>query len=163
VVATDPPEGAPCQVAQLREPAPFRPEGPILAPFGGGRDEWAALELAAWLSRAHRLPLRLVGAEASEERRDASRTLAAASLALQRFAGIVAEPVVAAAGIDGLLAAGGSVIVVSLPADGIDPTRRELVERSAVPVLLVHGGLRPSGLAPDRTLTRFSWTAAPVG
>ena len=31
----------------------------------------------------------------------------------------------------------------------------------AIPVLLVHGGLRPSGLAPERSLTRFSWTAAP--
>jgi hypothetical protein len=30
-----------------------------------------------------------------------------------------------------------------------------------VRVLLVHGGLRPGALAPDRTLTRFSWTAAP--
>jgi DNA-binding SARP family transcriptional activator len=154
---------APCDVAVLHEPAPFEPRGPIVAPFGGGKEEWPALELAAWLARAHGLPFRLLGVEAHAGRRDASRTLAAASLALQRFAGIVAEPVVAAAGIDGLLAAGGSVIVVSLPADGIDPTRRELVERSAVPVLLVHGGLRPSGLAPDRTLTRFSWTAAPDG
>jgi hypothetical protein len=27
-----------------------------------------------------------------------------------------------------------------------------------VPVLLVRGGLRPGGLAPDHTLTRFSWS-----
>ena len=50
--------------------------------------------------------------------------------------------------------------VDSLPAGELDGTRRRLIERSPVPVLLVHGGLRPSGLAPDRTLTRFSWTAA---
>jgi len=152
---------APCDVALLHHPGPFEPSGPIVVPFAGGKEEWPALELAGWLARAHTLPLRLAGAEAREGRRDASRTLAAASLALQRFAGIAAEPVVAAAGIDGLLSAGASVIVASLPADGTDPTRRALLARSPVPVLLVHGGLRPSGLAPDRTLTRFSWTAAP--
>jgi hypothetical protein len=26
------------------------------------------------------------------------------------------------------------------------------------PVLLVHGGLRPGGLAPPETRTRFSWS-----
>jgi hypothetical protein len=53
------------------------------------------------------------------------------------------------------------VLVASLPAGELDATRRALLERSRIPVLLVHGGLRPSGLAPDRTLTRFSWSAAP--
>ena len=45
----------------------------------------------------------------------------------------------------------------------LNGTRRRLIERSPVPVLLVHGGLRPGGLAPDRALTRFSWTALDGG
>jgi DNA-binding SARP family transcriptional activator len=152
--------GAPCDVALLHEPAAFEPDGPILAPFGGSRDEWPALELAAWLARAHTLPLRLLGVEATEGRRDASRMLAAASLALQRFAGVAAEPAIVAAGPGGVLSQEGSAVVASLPRE-LDPTRRALLDLSTVPVLLVHGGLRPSGLAPERSLTRFSWTAAP--
>jgi DNA-binding SARP family transcriptional activator len=155
--------GAPCDVALLAEPAPFEPRGPVLVPFGGSREEWPALELAAWLARAHKLGLRLLGVEATEGRRDASRMLAGASLALQRFAGIAAEPVVVPAGADGVLAQEGAMIVASLPGGELDTTRRQLLERSRIPVLLVHGGLRPGGLAPERTLTRFSWSAAPEG
>jgi DNA-binding SARP family transcriptional activator len=150
LVVTEPLDGAPCDMAVLHEPAPFEPNGPILAPFGGGRDEWPALELAAWLARAHGLPLRLLGVEATDERRDASRTLAAASLALQRFAGVSAEPA-----LGNVLEQQGAAIVASLERG------RELPGRARIPVLLVQGGLRPSGLAPARSLTRFSWTAAP--
>ena len=49
-------------------------------------------------------------------------------------------------------------MVASLPPGALDATRRELVERTTTPVLLVRRGLRPGGLAPDRTLTRFSWS-----
>jgi DNA-binding SARP family transcriptional activator len=153
--------GAPCDVALLAEAEPFKAVGPVLVPFGGGREEWPALELAAWLARAHELGLRLLGVEATGERRDASRMLAAASLSLQRFAGIAAEPVVVSSGADGVLSQEGAVIVASLPRGELDVTRRELLERSRIPVMLVHGGLRPGGLAPERTLTRFSWSAAP--
>jgi hypothetical protein len=138
----------------------FDPAGPVLVPFGGSRDEWAALELGAWLARAHGLPLRLLGAGAGEGRRDASRMLASASLVLQRFAGMGAETAIVAAGADGILAEPGAAIVVSLPPGELDPTRSELVERAAAPVVLAHAGLRPGGLAPDRTLTRFSWSLA---
>jgi len=151
---------APCDIAVLARAAPFDPAAPVLVAFGGGREEWAALELAAWLAGAHGLPLRLLGAQASGERRDASRTLAGASLALQRFAGASAQPVLVPPGADGVLAQEGSVIVASLPSAGLDDTRRELAARAPIPVLLVHPGLRPSGLAPDRTLTRFSWSLA---
>jgi hypothetical protein len=99
--------------------------------------------------------------EATGERRDASRMLAAASLALQRFAGVAAEPVVVSPGAAGVLAQEGAVIVASLPRGDLDGPRRDLLERAQIPVLLVHGGLRPGGLAPERTLTRFSWSAAP--
>ena len=87
--------------------------------------------------------------------------LAAASLALQRFAGIATETAVVPAGADGVLAQQGALIVASLPSGGPDATRRRLLARARLPVLLVHGGLRPGGLAPDRTLTRFRWSIAP--
>jgi len=150
---------APCDVAVAPRPdLPFRPDAAVLVPFGGDREEWAALELGAWLARAHGLPLRLLGAEARDGGRDASRMLASASLALQRFAATAAEPVLVAPGPQGILAAEGSVLVASLPAGGLDPTRRALVEQSTIPLLFVRTGLRPGGLAPDRTLTRFSWS-----
>ncbi len=164
VVSRGLPEGflavAPCDVAVLVGSASFSSEGPVLVPFGGGREEWAALELGAWLSRSHGLALRLLGAEAGDGRRDASRMLASASLVLQRFAGIEAETAVVAPGADGILAERGAAIVASLPQGELDATRRALVERAQVPVLLVRAGLRPGGLAPDRTLTRFSWSLA---
>jgi hypothetical protein len=132
--------------------------GPVLVPFGGGRDEWAAVELGAWLARAHGLGLRLLGVEGGGERRDASRTLAGASPALQRFAGTAAEPVIVLPGPDGILGQRGSVVVASLPSGELGATREALIAQSQIPLLLVRGGIRPSGLAPTRRLTRFSWS-----
>ena len=152
---------APCDVALAPRPdLTFEPTGPVLVPFGGAREEWAALELAAWIARAHGLTLTLLGTEAMEGRRDASRLLASASLALQRFAGTNAEPVLVPPGAGGILEQPGSLVVASLPAAELDQTRAELAERTEIPLLLVRGGLRPSGLAPEQTLTRFSWSLA---
>ena len=154
-----PPERAPCDVALApRLDLAFEPGAPVVVPFGGAREEWAALELGAWFARAHGLPLRLLGAEASGELRDASRLLASASLALQRFAGTTAEPVLVAPGAEGILAEPGSILVASLPAEELDSTRQALVEGTTIPLLLVRAGLRPGGLAPESTLTRFSWS-----
>jgi DNA-binding SARP family transcriptional activator len=150
---------APCDVAVAPRPElAFEPTAPVVVPFGGAREEWAALELAAWIARTHGLTLTLLGTEAMEGRRDASRLLANASLALQRFAGTTAEPVLVAPGAMGILEQPGSLIVASLPALELDRTRAELAERTTVPLLLVRGGLRPSGLAPEQTVTRFSWS-----
>jgi len=66
--------------------------------------------------------------------------------------------VIVAPGIDGIRTEPASLIVTSLPAGELDATRRALVQCAALPVLLVSGGLRPGGLAPDQTLTRFSWS-----
>jgi DNA-binding SARP family transcriptional activator len=158
VAAIDGPTGCPCDVALAPRPdLEFNAEGPVLVPFGGGRDEWAALELGAWLARAHGLPLRLLGAEATRDRRDASRLLASASLALQRFTGTAAEPVLVPPGPEGILGQSGSILVASV-GDEVDSSRRTLVEQTATPLLFVRAGLRPGGLAPDHTLTRFSWS-----
>jgi hypothetical protein len=160
LVVTDAPDallsGASCDVALVNRRV-LLGEGAIIVPFGGAREEWPALELGAWLAGAHGRPLRLVGVEARPGSRDASRTLAAASLSLQRFAGVAVETALTAPGPVALLAQGGAAIVASF---GRDDTRAALLSEAAVPVLLVHGGLRPSGLAPDRTLTRFSWSLA---
>ena len=147
-----------CDVALLAADRPFSGGAPVVVPFGGSRDEWAALELGAWLARAHDLPLTLMGVEATNERRDASRMLASASLALQRFTQTAAEPVIVPPGPRAILEQQSSVIVASLPPGELDQTRRSLVENACVPVLLVRPGLRPSGVAPDHTLTRFSWS-----
>jgi hypothetical protein len=148
-----------CDVALVaRADLPFNPSGAVVVPFGGAREEWAAVELGAWLARAHALPLRLLGTRAEGERRDASRTLASAALALQRFANTSAEPVLASPGPDGILAQEGAAIIASLPRGEPDATRLALIERTRVPLLFVRGGVRPGGLAPDRTLTRFSWS-----
>jgi hypothetical protein len=42
--------------------------------------------------------------------------------------------------------------------EGVGADRLELAH--AAPVLLVRKGLRPGGLAPPESLTRFTWTLA---
>jgi DNA-binding SARP family transcriptional activator len=153
------PSVAACDVALAHWPAEgFAANAPVVVPFGGGREEWAALELGAWLARAHGVPLRLLGSDATEGRRDASRLLANASLALQRFTQTPAAPVLIPPGPEAVLSQESSAIVTSLPPGEVDASRRRLVRDATVPVLLVRPGLRPSGVAPDYTLTRFSWS-----
>jgi DNA-binding SARP family transcriptional activator len=148
-------DAAPCDVA-LSNGLDVLGDGPIVVAFGGGREEWPALELGAWLARAHGRALKLLGTEAGEGRRDASRALAGASLALQRFAGVAVLTALIPPG-PGWIA--GAAIVCSLPRAELDETRRALLA-APFPVLLVHGGLRPSGLAPAETRTRFRWSLA---
>ncbi len=128
--------------------------------------DWAALELAAWLAAATDLPLRLVGtkADASLGRRDASRLLADAALAVQRVVGVPSEPLLAEPSDAALVAAVERATVVVLGVsprwrlDGIGATRRLLVRSGRSSVLLVHGGPRPGGLAPRESSTRFTWS-----
>jgi nucleotide-binding universal stress UspA family protein len=44
--------------------------------------------------------------------------------------------------------------------EGIGAVRRALVRAAHPPVVLVHAGPRPSGLAPRDVRTRFSWSLA---
>jgi len=146
---------APCDVA-LSNGVDELGEGAIAVAFGGGREEWPALELGAWLARAHHRTLRLLGTEAGDDRRDASRTLAGASLALQRFAGVTVLTGLIPPGPEAII---GAAVICSLPRAKLDATRQALLD-APFPVLLVHGGLRPSGLAPAETRTRFRWSLA---
>jgi Bacterial transcriptional activator domain len=142
--------------------------GAVVTPFGGADHDWSAIELAAWLASALDSSLKLVGTQAEPERgrRDASRLLARASMMIQQVVGIVTEPVLVAAGPHGVLEAaeGAGLLVVGLSerwrTEGLGRARLEVASKAPVPTLFVRRGLRPGGLAPNETLTRFTWTLA---
>jgi hypothetical protein len=143
-------------------------EGPIVTPFAGVEHDWAAIEVAAWLAGSLGTTLRLLGtvADPALGRRDASRLLARASLLVQQVVGIVTEPVLVPPGDEGVLGAArdARMLVVGLSdrwrAEGIGRVRLAVAAEAEVPTLFVRRGLRPSGVAPNETLTRFTWTLA---
>ena len=160
-------ERSPADVALAFAPAsPAAPGGGVLVPFGGGEHDWTAVELGAWLAVATGERLRVAGPRADPRRggRDASRLLADASLAVQQLVGVVAEPALVDATAHGLAeaAAGASAVVVGLSArwrqEGVGEARRALVRSPTCPVLVVHRGPRPSGIAPQESATRFTWS-----
>jgi DNA-binding SARP family transcriptional activator len=131
----------------------------VLVPFAGGEHDWAAVELGAWLATAAGQPLSLAGVP------DASRLLADASLAVQRLVGVVAEPVLVESGPGGLAnaAASARAVVVGLSPrwrdEGLGAARAAFVASDGPPLLAVHRGPRPSGVAPREATTRFTWSA----
>jgi nucleotide-binding universal stress UspA family protein len=161
-------EHAPCDVAAVVARPVAAPDSPVLVPFGGHEHEWAALEVAAWFAGAAGVELRLLGAASDPERgrRDASRLLAHAALAVQQLAGVATEPLLVEPGPEAAIAAAdrASLVVLGLPDDwrraGLGDARQALAARARPPVLVVRRGLRPGGLAPDDGLTRFTWSLA---
>jgi DNA-binding SARP family transcriptional activator len=159
-------ERSPADVAVLAGAGDLVSRDGIFVPFGGGEHDWAALELAAWLALATHAPLRILGtrAEPTGVRRDASRLLANASLAVQQLVGVETTPELAEPSATGLLSAvqAATLVVVGVSErwrqHGIGESRRALVSRARPPTLLVHRGRRPGGLAPRDARTRFSWT-----
>jgi hypothetical protein len=95
---------APCDVGVLAARS-GRPGGAVIVPFGGGEHDWAAIEVGAWVARSQERGLRLVGVRGRRGKRDASRLLADASLAVQYALGVPGEPVMVTAGPRGLLKA----------------------------------------------------------
>jgi len=162
---------APCDVAILDTRDVAVLTGPVLVPFAGSRHDWAALEMAAWVADAHGVALRLAGVAADLEKggRDASRLLARASLIVQKITGVAAEPLLVERGEAGLLRAAedAGLLVVGLPQrwlrEGLGPVRLALMRRARPPTLLVRRGLRPGGMAPKESITRFTWTLEPGG
>lgn len=157
---------APCDVAMLVEAGGSLCPGPVVVPFGAAWHDWAALELGAWIAGATGAPMQLIGA-ASDRRddgRDASRLLADASLIVQRRAQVVAEPLLASPGREGLMALAKSagLLVVGLSErwrqEGLGRVRTELVDAPPAPTVLVRRGPRPGGLAPAEPPTRFGWS-----
>jgi DNA-binding SARP family transcriptional activator len=160
-------ERAPCDVGLLAGSGGDA-AGPVVVPFGGADHDWSAVEVAAWLAGSLGTTVRLLGTEGDPARgkRDASRLLAKASLLVQEVVGIVTEPLLVAPGEDGVLeaASGAYLLVVGLSdrwrTEGIGPVRRSVAMGAGVPILFVRRGIRPSGVAPSETLTRFTWTLA---
>ena len=162
---------APCDVAIHVAHADHSGSETVLVPFGGGTHDWAALELGAWLAAVRSWRLRLLGVAGDQQvgRRDASRLLAAASLAVQQLVGVTTEPALVAAGPDSLVEASSDVglVVVGLPDDwnelGLGQARLALTTRGASTTLFARRGIRPGGLAPREGQTRFTWSLASVG
>ena len=61
---------------------------------------------------------------------------------------------------------GAGVLVVGLSErwqrEGLGPVRLALARDAIPPALFVRSGLRPGGLAPKETLTRFTWSVGPI-
>jgi DNA-binding SARP family transcriptional activator len=163
-------ETAPCDVALLGAGGGARP-GPILVPFGAAEHDWAALELGAWLARSTGEPLRLIGAasDARADGRDASRLLADASLIVQRTAGVPAEPLLTRPGRESVasLAEGAGLLIVGLSdrwrTEGLGRIRSELAASPPAPTVFVRRGIRPGGIAPAESRTRFTWSLTHAG
>ena len=157
-------ERAPCDVAVLVGSGELR--GPVVVPFAGAAHDWTAVEIGAWLARNSGEPLRLAGASTSPEGRDASRLLASASLAVQHALGVPAEPLLVDPEPEALVSAAehAGVVAIGLTErwrrEGLGRTRTALATAGTVPVLLVRRGMRPGGLAPRESDTRFTWTIA---
>ncbi len=153
---------APCDVGVLVGREEGRPGRPVLVPFVGADHDWAAIETGAWLARALGTPLWLVGPR--ESGRDASRLLASASLATQRAFDITAEPHLVEPGAAGIVrvASDAGFVIAGLSDrwahEGLGEVRRALASESHSAVLLVRSGLRPGGLAPGASMTRFTWS-----
>jgi hypothetical protein len=144
-------------------------DGPILVPFTGAEHDWAAVELGAWMSRAAHVPLQLAGAATGLTGRDSSRLLASASLAVQRVLGVDAEPLLVDPAPPALVAAAASTgaVVIGLSdrwrREGLGRSRNALATAGGRTAILVRRGLRPGGLAPRDSDTRFTWTIGSVG
>jgi DNA-binding SARP family transcriptional activator len=155
---------APCDVGLLVT-RPLR-AGPIVVPFGGREHDWAAVELGAWLARSQVRSLKIAGARRRPGKRDASRLLADVSLAVQYALGVPAEPAFVGADADELVGLGRSaaLLVVGLSdrwrLEGLGELRATLASECPAPVLFVRRGVRPSGLAPRETATRYTWSLA---
>ncbi len=165
-------ESSPCDVGILvvrdgRVPE-FGSELPVLVPFGGADHDWTAVELGAWIAGSTGAALRLLGTigDPGEGKRDASRLLASASLMVQQMAHVVTEPVLVEPGEREVISAADEtgIVVVGLSPrwrqEGIGPTRLAVARLARPPTLFVRRGLRPGGLAPRDSLTRFTWTIA---
>ncbi len=142
----------------------------VLVPFGGAEHDWAALELGAWIAAATGAPLRMLGAAGqTDDVKKASRLLGDASMLVQQYAGISAEPVMADPGRDGIIdaAEGSGLLVLGLSErwkqEGLGPTRSEIAKSAPAPTLFVRRGLRPGALAPRGDVTRFTWSSPGAG
>jgi hypothetical protein len=140
-------------------------DGHVLVPFTGSDHDWSAVEIAAWLARTLGIPLTVAGPAGPG---NPGRMLASASLAVQRALDIAASPLLIQAGGNGLMEAArnAAAVVAGLSdrwqTDGLGITRAALAAQARPPIVFVRRGLRPGGLAPRESRTRFTWSIAPA-
>jgi nucleotide-binding universal stress UspA family protein len=85
---------------------------------------------------------------------------------VQQVAGIATEPMLVEAGHEGLIAAtlDAALLVLGLSPrwreEGLGDVRLAVARDARPPTLLVRRGVRPGGLAPRESMTRFTWTLA---
>src|SRR6266576_3623095 len=148
---------AACDVAvpvERKDTPTLDAEHPVMTPFGGGDHDWAALELAAWISSSTGAPLQLLGAASGNGEGDASSVLQSASLVVQQLAGVTTESVLVDLRNGGILAAteGAGLLVVGLSDrwrdEGLGPVRSEIAKSANAPTLFVRRGTRPGALGP---------------
>jgi len=145
----------------------------VIVPFGGAEHDWAALELGSWIASVRGVSLRILGAKGDIGGvGDAIRLLADASLLVQRFTWIAAEPLLVDRGREGILRAAetAGLLVVGLSErwrkEGLGAARLAIARRAPAPTLFVRRGTRPGALAPAGDVTRFAWSTVgppPVG
>lgn len=144
-------------------------KGPVLVPFSGFEHDWAAVELGAWFAQALECPIQIAGPSTGPGGRDASRLLASASLVLQKALGVEADPLIVEPSPAALVAAArdSGLVVVGLTErwrrEGLGGARTALATTPGLTTLVVRRGLRPGGLAPQTSETRFTWTVGPSG
>src|SRR5439155_1139461 len=137
------------------------------------RRRQALIDRDSWIASGRGVSLRILGATADIGGvGDASRLLADASLLVQRFTGIAAEPLLVDRGREGILQAAetAGLLVVGLSErwrkEGLGAARLAIARRAPAPTLFVRRGTRPGALAPARDFTRFAWSTVgrpPVG
>jgi hypothetical protein len=143
----------------------------VAVPFGGTEHDWAAVEIAAWAASRSGVDLHVVGTAADTDagRRDASRLLADAAFLIQRASDVVPKPVLVPPGRAGVIEASKQVglLVVGLSErweqEGLGMLRWALAKTAPVPILFVRRGLRPSGLTPAASLSRYTWSVTEFG
>jgi hypothetical protein len=87
---------------------------------------------------------------------------------VQRAFGVAAEPALVGPAASELLAVAeeAALLVLGLsqrwPKEGVGRVRRTIVAGARSPTVLVKAGLRPGGLAPSDSGTRFTWSLAAV-
>ncbi len=126
--------------------------GPVVVPFGGADHDWAAVELGAWAARARGAPLLLLGADAAPGagKRDASRLLSHASLAVQRALGVAAEPKLVTPGVEAILVASESAGLLVLGLSARWRTQGSVLPDWRWPGTHLTGAPRPQGPPPRR-------------
>jgi hypothetical protein len=83
---------------------------------------------------------------------------------VQQVVGVATDPLLVPPGDAAVIEASAQacLLVVGLSArwrqEGLGATRLAVARDSRPPILLVRRGLRPGGIAPRESMTRFTWT-----